>query len=231
MPGTDGIYFAALNVGVPQGQPADYGLNQNGYRYASISRSDAYGLTDTIGRELAILLNASDTLHVSTAYHTFSDYTAYTSFALFSIHHTMQPFPAVFSVARRNTVSGHLDPLVFNVELVNEGGHFDTSRHLFIAPTAGIYYFSVSVGLAGGFTAHVELQKNNQAFVNVIRNSTVHPGTDTTSRSILMSLEEGDTIHLVNHADQVAWSTETGLETSFSGFLYQPLHGNMVFFL
>ena len=143
----------------------------------------------------------------------------------------VQPFPDVFSVARRNTVSGHLDPLVFNAELVNEGGHFDTSSHLFKAPTAGIYYFSVSVGLAGGLTAHVELQKNNQAFVNVIRNSTVHPGTETTSRSIMMSLEEGDTIHLVNHADQVAWSTETGLETSFSGFHYQPLHGNMVFFI
>ena len=229
MVSTIGIYFVALSAS-PKLVPVDYGLEKNGIRYASISRSTAYGREDTIGREVAVPLNAAEILHVSSAYGVFSDGTgsAYTSLTIFSVFDTMQQFPVVFSVARRDFVAGHLDPLVFNIQLVNEGSHFDTSRHLFTAPTAGIYYFSVSVGLAETLTAHVELQKNNQAFANIIRNSTSHPGTDTMGRSIMMSLEEGDTIHLVNHENQALWSSDSGLETSFSGFLYEPLHGHKV---
>ena len=230
MVSTKGIYFVALSASPPPDVRADYGLDRNGIRYASISRSDPYGSYETIGREAVVPLAATEVLHVSSPYEVFSDDggSAYTSLTMFSIYDTMQQFPVVFSVARRDFLAGHLDPMVFNIQLVNEGSHFDTSRQLFTAPTSGIYYFSMSVGLAGGLTAHVELQKNNQAFVNIIRNSTSHPGTDTMGRSIMMSLEEGDTVHLVNHENQVAWSSPSGLETSFSGLLYEPSHGHMV---
>ena len=128
-----------------------------------------------------------------------------------------------FSVARDSPTYGFLDPVTFNVQLVNEGSHYG-SNHRFTAPSDGIYYFSISVGLSPRTTANFTLYKNYKPLENIVRLSTAHNGSDTISRSIMTSLKKYDTIHVGNQENRYVWSSSS-LETSFSGFLYEPANG------
>ena len=132
-----------------------------------------------------------------------------------------------FSVAREDTVSGHLEPLPFSTFLYNTGLHYHPLTHIYTAPSDGVYYFSFSVGLIAHGPAEFGLYKNFEPFANIVRKSTIHNGTDTLGRAVMMRLEQGDMIYMVNEAGQTARSS-TMMETSFSGFKYQPKHGHMV---
>ena len=132
-----------------------------------------------------------------------------------------------FSVAREESVSGLIYPFPFTTILFLDGKSYDPTIHRFTAPSNGVYFFSFSVGLDAGKTAEFVLYKNFQPFAGIIRRSTTHNGTDTIGRSIMMELEQGDIIYLVNEAGQTARSSAMK-ETSFSGFKYEPRHRNPV---
>jgi hypothetical protein len=128
--------------------------------------------------------------------------------------------PVAFSVARDTDTSGSANPLPFNIDIQNDKQYFNKATNKFMAPSSGTYYFSFSVGVMAGRGVDLILYKNNQAFVNIYRTSTSHNGVDTMSRSILMSLTRGDFVYLVNNNKPIRSSSS--LETSFSGFKYQP---------
>ena len=148
-----------------------------------------------------------------------------TSITIFSISNSMDDMVA-FSVARMESSTGYSNPVKFPVSLYNPG-HYDDLRNVFIAPSAGVYYFSFSLGLIAGVKANFVLYINNKSFVNILRESTTHTGTDTIGRSVLMELNEDDTVHIGNPAGYTARSSELQ-ETSFCGFKYEPRHGNQV---
>ena len=219
-----GLYFISLSVGVRGGIPVKYSLRNTTGEIASITRtSTAHPGTDTTNRDLIVGLSAPDSVYVSSRYQTYSDSYYYTSLSLFSICGTMKEPPVAFSVARDSPTYGFLDPVTFNVQLVNEGSHYG-SNHRFTAPLDGIYYFSISVGLSSRRTANFTLYKNNKPLANIVRLSTAHNGSDTLSRSIMTSLKKDDTIHVVNQENRDVWSSSS-LETSFTGFLYEPANG------
>ena len=49
----------------------------------------------------------------------------------------------------------------------------------FMAPSAGIYYFLLSVGLVAGDTADFRFCKNGAPFATLFHNSTTYNGDDT----------------------------------------------------
>ena len=224
-----GLYFVSLGLGVESRVPIKYSLMKNNSRVASITRtSTAHSGADTISRDLIVKLSEADSVHVSSGYAVRSTPNYYTYLCLFSITDAMKDFPVAFSVARDSSTSGLLNPVPFNIELVNEGYHYN-QKHKFTAPSDGIYYFSISVGLSAGNTANFTLYKNDEPLANIIRLATNHNGSDTISRSIMILLQREDTIHVVNQKNRVAWSSPD-LETSFSGFLYEPAHDHAVSF-
>ena len=225
-----GLYFISLGVGVEATVPIKYSLMKNNSRVASITRtSTAQKGYDTASRDLIMDLSAADSVYVSSGYAVRSNQNHYPYLCLFSITDVMKDLLVAFSVARDSSTSGLLDPVPFNTELVNEGFHYNHS-HTFIAPSDGIYYFSISVGLKTGSTANFTLYKNDEPFANILRLATNHNGFDTISRSIMISLQREDTVHVVNQEHRTAWSSP-GLETSFSGFLYKPVHEHAVSFI
>ena len=113
--------------------------------------------------------------------------------------------------------------------LYNAGDHYNDFIHAFIAPSSGVYYFSFSVGLIAGGKANFTLYKDGEPYVNILRESTAHTGTDTIGRSVMMELEEFQTVHIGNPAGYTARSSELK-ETSFCGFKYEPRHGYQVIF-
>ena len=231
-----GLYFVGLSVGVRHRTPANYILHKSGRRFGGITRTSDIenGSTgNVISHDFLIPLYEADTLHVSSQYWVYSyNVIGYiqldTSLSIFSLTHTMQDETAAFCVASNHTISGYRKPVPFNTYLYNAGRHYNPLNHTYTAPSDGIYYFSLSVGLNAHREAEFVLYKNNKAYVNIIRRSTKHDGTDTIGRSVMMRLHRRDTIFMVNEAGQTARSSSM-METSFSGFKYQPKHGNMVY--
>ena len=224
-----GLYFVSLGVGVPEHVPIKYSLMKNNSRVASITRtSTVHSGADTTSRDLIVKLSAADSVYVSSDYSVYSNNNFYTYLCLFSITDAMKDFPVAFSVAGDSSTSGLLNPVPFNIQLVNERYHYHRN-HTFTAPSDGIYYFSISVGLTAWSTANFTLYKNDEPLANILRLATNHNGYDTIGRSIMVSLQREDTIHVVNQENRVAWSSPD-LETSFSGFLYAPAHAHAVSF-
>ena len=224
-----GVYFVALNVGVRRSIQGDYTMVLSGQRYAGITRSStAHNNMDVIGRDVITPLYAADTVHVSNGHPVSGASSGLdTSVTIFSISNSMVDGMVAFSVARETTFSGSINPVQFDVTLYNEGFHYDDISHSFIATSAGVYYFSYSVGLVTGGRARLTLYKNDEPLVNILRESTTHTGTDTIGRSVMMELEEYDTVHIGNPDGYTARSSELK-ETSFCGFKYQPKHATQV---
>ena len=224
-----GLYFVALSVGTEIRTPANYILHKSGRRFGGITRtSDIENDVNVISHDFLIPLYAADTLHVSSQYTVYSYYTGlHTSLSIFSLTHTMLDETAAFCVASNHTISGYRKPVPFNTYLYNAGRHYNPLNHTYTAPSDGIYYFSFSVGLNAHSEAEFVLYKNNKAYVNIIRRSTKHDGTDTIGRAVMMRLHRGEQVFMVNEAGGTARSSSM-METSFSGFKYQPKHRNMV---
>ena len=224
----EGLYFIGISVRTILRTQADYCLILSGNRFGGITKSstsqDGY---DTIGHDFLLPLYAADTLQISSRYPVWGAGGQHdTSLSVFSISHSMINNVA-FSVAREHSLTGFAEPLQFNTYLYNDGLYFDILTNMFTAPSGGIYFFSFSVGLVAGGTTRLSLYKNFEPFVNILRTATSYTGTDTIGRSVMMGLDEGDIIYIVNEDGQTARSSQMK-ETSFSGFKYEPRHGNPV---
>ena len=225
-----GVYFVGLNVGVSYRTQGDYTMVLSGQRYAGITRrSTVHNNVDAIGRDVIAPLYAADTVHVSNRYRVYSAGNSYldTAITIFSISNIMVDEMVAFSVARLDSSSGRANPVEFFEFLYNAGDHYNDYIHAFIAPSSGVYYFSYSLGLIAGGKANFTLYKDDEPFVNILRESTTHTGTDTIGRSVMMELEEFETVHIGNRAGYTARSSSLK-ETSFCGFKYEPKHGNQV---
>ena len=224
-----GLYFVGLSVSTQYRIPVNYTLVLSGQHFGGITRSSTtHGASDQLGHDFLIHMFAADTVHVSSQYPVnsfplFLD----TSLTIFSLSYRMVGDLVAFSVAREDSVSGLIEPFPFTTILYLDGVSYDPTTHRFTAPSNGVYFFSFSVGLDAGKTAEFVLYKNFESFAGIVRRSTTHRGTDTIGRSIMMNLEEGDIVYMVNEAGQTARSS-TMKETSFSGFKYEPRHRNPV---
>ena len=224
----EGLYFIGISVRTMSRTQADYCLILSGNRFGGITRSstsqDGY---DTIGHDFLLPLYTAETLQISSGYTVFGNGVQHdTSASVFSISHSMINNVA-FSVAREQSLTGFAEPLQFNTYLYIDGFYFDILTNMFTAPSTGIYFFSFSVGLIARGTTRLSLYKNFEPFVNILRTATSYTGTDTIGRSVMMGLDEGDIIYIVNEDGQTARSSQMK-ETSFSGFKYEPRHRNPV---
>ena len=224
-----GLYFVGMSISTRAAIPVNYTLVLSGQHFGGITRtSTAHGDWDQLGHDFLIHMFAADSMHIASQYpvRSWSNYLD-TSLTIFSLSYRMVDDLVAFSVAREDSVSGLIEPIPFTTIQYLDGESYDPTTHRFTAPSAGVYFFSFSVGLDAGKTAEFVLYKNFESFAGIVRRSTTHRGTDTIGRSIMMNLEEGDIIYMVNEAGQTARSS-TMKETSFSGFKYEPRHRNPV---
>ena len=220
-----GIYFIGLNVRAPN--YINYTLMVSGQPFSGITRTSNIMDYDHIGKDVIGQFTTGDVLQIYSGFSIYfnNDYFE-TSLVIFSISNSMDS-PVAFSVANEDDISGTMHPYPFDIILYNKENHFNISGHHFTAPSAGIYYFSMSAGLYAGNNAHFIFCKNGVPFASLFRNSTTYNGNDTIGRSVMTSLGTGDLIQIRSFGGQKARSSNLK-ETSFSGFKYEPKHGNRV---
>ena len=223
-----GLFYVAMNAGVRSGYALNFVLQKSNQEFASCSHSYTSSF-DMTGRDVIQRLDLSETIHFSTSTGLHSDSLVHNDISIFNIGELMtnDSDPVIFSVARDSMLYGAADPVTFNVILENEFSHYDESGHKFTAPSNGIYFFTFSVGTTDGLTVEFVMYINGQPFTSIIRESTARTGTDVIGRSIMTFLNAGDTVHMANAVDRVAWSTKL-LETSFAGFKCEPPHDSPV---
>ena len=229
MKGEQGVFYVAMDAATLNGNTLNFVLMKSNQPFTSCSHTYTSNSVDSTGRDIILRMNASETLHLVSGTGLFSNNNAYTNIAIFNIAELMSSDkdPVVFSVAKNSMLGGTANPVIFNHILFNDYSHYDVSTNKFTAPSSGIYFFSLSVGVAYQIQVEFVLYVNDEPFTSITRESTAHTGTDVIGRSIMMYLNESDTVHVVNKENKVAWSSQL-LETSFAGFKYEPAHDNKV---
>ena len=226
-----GVFYVAMDAGVIGGKALNFVLQKSNKPFASCSHTYTVSyLTDSTGRDIILRLNESETLHFTSSTGLYSDsYGTYTNIAIFNIAEIMSSDndPVVFSVARNSMLRGNINPMTFNQILFNDYSHFNVSTNKFTAPSSGIYFFTLSVGVTGGLPVELMLYVNDVPFTSIIRESTARSGTDVIGRSIMMNLNKSDTVHVGNKRNTLVYSSQL-LETGFAGFKYEPIHHNKV---
>ena len=220
-------YFVSLSAGARTGSEVDYVLQANNEPFVNIRRaSTSHNDPDMSGRDIIVSLNQFQTLHVASrgSAGLYSDNGLQSSISVFDLGDVMFDVEA-FSVGRNQLLIGHAEPFPFNLELVNVGNNYNMLTNNFQAPFDGEYWLSFSTGVYQGEPAEMTLHINGAPYVHLIYNSTTHNGTDTVGRSILVELDQGDLVHLVN-GDRKTSVSDALLQTSFSGFEYFPEHAN-----
>ena len=215
-----GLIAASNTAGIP----IEYILTKDGEEMAGIKvMSTSHNSVLNTGREFALKMHSSETLSVKSNYALYSDSVLQTGLTVFSLSDAVISPVVAFCVARNETLSGSANTIPFNVDVYNEELYYNQTSHAFQAKSSGIYYFSFSVGVQKGKMAEIILYKTGKPFASLVHQSTSHNGNSTLSRSIMMTLESGDTVHIVNNCSETALSSKL-IETSFSGFKYEPVH-------
>ena len=225
-----GVLYVAMDAGVIRFKALNFELQKSNQPFTSCSHTYTVQYsTDSTGRDIIMRLNESETLHFTTSTGLYSDSHVYTNIAIFNIAELMSSDkdPVVFSVAKNSILSGNVNPVIFNQILFNDYSHFNVSTNKFTAPSSGIYFFTLSVGVTGGFPVEFMLYVNDVPFTSIIRESTARTGTDVIGRSIMMNLNKSDKVHVGNKRNTSVYSSQL-LETSFAGFKYEPIHHNKV---
>ena len=119
----------------------------------------------------------------------------------------------------------------FSTSFVNVGYAFNITTNTFTAPSNGIYVFSLSCGAESGQPYIVLLCTNTTTdkspnCYGLVKNSTSHNGRDMSSRTFAISLVTGDKAYVSLNKGRLF--SDEGIQTSFAGFLYEPLNGRKV---
>nr|XP_046150375.1 complement C1q tumor necrosis factor-related protein 4 isoform X2 [Oncorhynchus gorbuscha] len=137
---------------------------------------------------------------------------------------------SAFSMARTSPVLGEnggrhqeKEPLTFDVEYVNIGGHFNKTSGRFTCRYPGAYYFAFTVGKHPRRAVSVKLMTGQGEVQAMVFDEDTSRRREMQSQSLLLSLHRGDNVWLYSQQDErYAVYSNQGRYTTFSGFLVYP---------
>ena len=139
------------------------------------------------------------------------------------IDHLMDPLIA-FNVFQNETIMTPNSPfpVPFTCIVLNEGNGWNPFSYKFVSPVTGIYIFSYSTASAAGIQSLFNLVIDNSILYNVEISDTSHPGIASSSRSVPVSINKGQSVWITGNGQQ-SYGDQYHL-SSFKGFLYSPVH-------
>ena len=224
-PQTSGTYVFHLSSAVPNGTTIKLDIEGDGLDVEINRQTTKHNGWDTTSRDVIytltqgaqILLNLNGGSSVS-------DQLRQTSWSAFLLDTIMSPV-ITFSAGLNGgtTMNGIVN---YTNTLVNVGNAWNLTTDTFTAPRNGIYVFSVSCGVRAGETFKVYIYLNSFVIFQLSSLNSEQNGTDVFSRTFAVSLSAGDTVHTYLVNGNIFSSP--AYQTSFAGFLYEPLNGRKV---
>lgn len=223
---SQGVYWVTMAVDLNANSKANVTLQGVKDSWALVKSHTQLPGLDTMQRAGLVVANGSLSLS--------SDYsTAPPSggsqpyFSGFRADKLFSPFVG-FSVASTNKQTT-LGPVTFNKVLLDiSGGAWSSATNAFTVPQTGVYVFSMSAGVPKNSNTAVYLYVNGQkraVTTTNIKNILTTDNVDFVSGLHVASLNSGDQVNVIA---ENTYSDDQSLQTAFSGFLYNPVHGRQV---
>ncbi|XP_049424553.1 cerebellin-1-like isoform X14 [Epinephelus fuscoguttatus] len=106
--------------------------------------------------------------------------------------------------------------LIFRTVITNIGNAYSPHTGIFVAPVAGVYYFTIFFHAGGHERAGLLLYKNNQLMIMTSDHRTEGDTADNGGNAAFLQLQPGDHVYVVLPVNSHVWGTS---HTTFSGFL------------
>ena len=113
-------------------------------------------------------------------------------------------------------------PFPFDTIVLNEGEGWNVDEYKFVAPYSGVYVVSFSTACEIGWASKFNLIVDGTVLYNAEGSNTLHGRVDTASRTVPVSLKQGQKIWISSNGLQS--SSDIYQMSSFKGFLYSPVH-------
>ena len=109
-----------------------------------------------------------------------------------------------------------MDPLVYNRILVNEGNAWKPHNNTVVIPYTGYYLVHYGGGVPAGTFVRLQLYSDTTKVTLLYRDSRVHNGVDTMSKSIVRRFTAGNKLNI-----ETWWNTfsDSNMQTTFMGLL------------
>ena len=221
--------FSAINAGALALQEINFYLKGNTPVALGCRRtSTGHVGRDAINTQLILPLSEGDQINTAAAANTAlsADAGKPTSWAIVNVNDIGSTL-SVFSYAFNSPDSNPLNPLKFDVNVTDVNGGYDSNSGVFRPLFPGLYFLTMGVGVDTSSVANqvdYSMSCSGQCgagFVStkITRTHTNYQGFDSLSRGVIVNIPVGAEI-TVSSANPF-WSS-AALQTSFSGFYYQP---------
>ncbi|XP_049424428.1 complement C1q-like protein 3 [Epinephelus fuscoguttatus] len=107
--------------------------------------------------------------------------------------------------------------LIYRTVITNIGDAYSPHTGVFVAPVAGVYYFTIFYHAQGFLHSRLWLFKNKQHMLTTNDHQTNADGADNGGNAVFMQLQLGDQVYVLMDKGSHVWGTD--YHTTFSGFL------------
>ena len=116
---------------------------------------------------------------------------------------------------RTSNSTGDQNPLLYNRVLVNEGNAWNPDTNTVVIPYTGYYLIHYGGG-AAGTEVYLQLYSDTTTVTLLYRESTVHNGVDTMSKSIVRRFTAGNKLKIRTFYNTFS---DSNMQTTFMGLL------------
>uniref|UniRef100_A0A3Q2CVP6 C1q domain-containing protein n=1 Tax=Cyprinodon variegatus TaxID=28743 RepID=A0A3Q2CVP6_CYPVA len=110
--------------------------------------------------------------------------------------------------------------MIYNTVITNVGNAYNQQTGIFVAPFAGMYYFTFFYHAGGQDSSGLVLVKNNQYIISTTDHSS-SDSADNGGNAAFLQLQQGDQVSIRLYANCHVWGSN--YRTSFSGVLLYSL--------
>ena len=220
----DGIYWFHMSVGIPGLTLCDYKMTAGSLTLSVIRTAALYTDLDVTSRSDMLQLKKGQRLFISSTYSLFSDTLVQTSWSGFRLDSVMNPCIAFAVVSKTSTIMTGNQFVKLDSVFIDTHVAWNSSASYYTTPKTGLYFISFHCSANSVYNAvqtvyvYVNTAQVSNNYITLDPGS--QSGSETISSSLLVVLYKGDKLQLYLNGN--SFFSDSTLQTSLSGFLYQP---------